>query len=107
MSVETDLVIRTRGNPSYGVTMHYDAARTKVTARSHFPYLWVNTDQLHVDKATYTDASPIAEEFAEYFGAMQCTISCIDAEIDRLTEARDTLAAHLEQSMMTMEVKEL
>lgn len=103
----SDVAIRTHGNPSYGVTMHYNADRTKVTARSHFPYLWVNTDQLHVDKATYIDASPISEEYAEYFGAMQCTIDTINNQIDELTKARDTLAAHLEQSMMTMEVKEL
>jgi hypothetical protein len=104
MPDKNDLPIRTRGNPSYGVTLHYNADRTKVSARSHFPYLWVNSDQLHVDKTQYRDASPISEEFVEYFGAMQCTIDAIDNQIAELTKARGALAAHMETSMMTMTV---
>lgn len=95
-----DKPIRTQRVPSYGVTLHYDAARTKVTARSHVPYVWVNTDQIHVDKSTYRDASPITEEFVEYSTAMMCTINSIDEQIATLTTHRNALEAHLNESMM-------
>lgn len=97
-------VVRTGGEPSYGVTLHYNKEHTKVSAQSHFPYVWVNTDQLHIDKATYLDASPLENEFMEYFGAMQCTIDKIDETIARLTEDKARLASHLEKSMMQMSV---
>ena len=95
-----DKPIRTTGEPSYGVTLHYDAMHTKVTARSHVPYVWVNTDQLHVDKSTYRDASPIEHEFVEYSTAMMCTINSIETEIATLTARRDALQNHLNASMM-------
>lgn len=98
--MSSDRPIRTQGEPSYGVTLHYDAARTKVTARSHVPYVWVNTDQFHVDKSTYTDASPIADEFVEYSTAMMCSINSIDEQIATLTARRNALEAHLNESMM-------
>ncbi|CAH9011568.1 coil containing protein [Vibrio phage 141O35-1] len=95
-----DKPIRTQGEPSYGVTLHYDKDRTKVAARSHVPYVWVNTDQFHVDKSTYRDASPIADEFVEYSTAMMCTINSIDEQIATLTARRNALEAHLNESMM-------
>ena len=95
-----DKPIRTQGEPSYGVTLHYDASRTKVTARSHVPYVWVNTDQFHVDKSAYVDASPIADEFVEYSTAMMCTINSIDEQIATLRTRRNVLEAHLNESMM-------
>lgn len=98
--MSSDRPIRTQGEPSYGVTLHYDAARTKVTARSHVPYVWVNTDQFHVDKSTYVDASPIADEFVEYSTAMMCSINSIDEQIATLTVRRNALEAHLNESMM-------
>lgn len=95
-----DRAIRTQGNPSFGVTLHYNADKTKVSARSHFPYMWVNTNQLHIDKSTYCDASPIDREFEEYFGAMTVTIGKIDEAIADLTAKRDALQLHLDDSMM-------
>ena len=94
----TDRPIRTTGVPSYGVTLHYDKEHTKVSARCHFPYVWVNSDQLHVDKATYTDATPIEHEMTEYSTAMMCTISKIDEQIATLTTQRDALEKHLNDS---------
>ncbi|AUR82323.1 hypothetical protein NVP1023O_14 [Vibrio phage 1.023.O._10N.222.51.B4] len=92
-----DKPIRTQGEPSYGVTLHYDGSRSKVTARSHVPYVWVNTDQFHVDKTTYRDASPIADEFVEYSTAMMCTINAMREQSALLADA---LEAHLNESMM-------
>lgn len=100
----SDRPIRTQGEPSYGVTLHYDAAKTKVSARSHVPYVWVNSDQFHVDKSTYLEATPVGEgragEFTEYFTAMTCTINRIDEEIAALTARRDALQNHMNESMM-------
>lgn len=95
-----DKPIRTQGVPSYGVTLHYDASRSKVTARSHVPYVWVNTDQFHVDKSTYRDATPIAEEFVEYSTAMMCTINTMREQSALLSTQADALEAHLNESMM-------
>ena len=96
----TDRPIRTTGEPSYGVTLHYNKEHTKVSARCHFPYVWINSDQLHVDKATYTDATPIEHEMTEYSTAMMCTISKIDEQIATLTTQRDALEKHLNDSLM-------
>lgn len=95
-----DKPIRTQGEPSYGVTLHYDASRSKVTARCHFPYVWVNSDQLHVDKTTYKDATPITEEFVEYSTAMMCTINTMREQSALLSAQADALEAHLNESMM-------
>lgn len=96
-----DRPIRTTGVPSYGVTLHYDASRSKVTARCHFPYVWVNSDQLHVDKTTYRDATPIADEFVEYSTAMMCTINTMREQSALLASQADDLESHLNESMMT------
>lgn len=96
-----DRPIRTTGVPSYGVTLHYDKDRTKVTARCHFPYVWVNSDQLHVDKTTYRDATPIVEEFIEYSSAMMCTINTMREQSALLSAQADALESHLNESMMT------
>ncbi|AUR83192.1 hypothetical protein NVP1032O_12 [Vibrio phage 1.032.O._10N.261.54.F5] len=95
-----DRPIRTTGVPSYGVTLHYDATRSKVTARCHFPYVWVNSDQLHVDKTAYRDATPIAEEFVEYSTAMMCTINTMREQSALLASQADALESHLNESMM-------
>lgn len=98
--MSTDRPIRTKGNPSYGVTLHYNVEKTKVSARSHFPRALTDSDQLHVDKATYSDASLASEEFTEYATAMMCTISRIDEVVAELQEKRNELEAHLNESMM-------
>lgn len=98
--MSTDRPIRTEGNPSYGVTLHYNAGKTKVSARSHFPRALTDSDQLHVDKATYLDASPASEEFTEYATAMMCTIARIEEVIAELQGKRNELETHLNESMM-------
>lgn len=95
-----DRPIRTKGEPSYGVTLHYDKDHTKVTARCHFPYVWINTDQLHVDKTTYVDATPVADELFEYSTAMMCTVNKLREEADKMYAYADKLEKHLNDSMM-------
>lgn len=95
----SNAVYRTPGHNSYGVTLHYDDKRTKVSARSHVPHVMVNSDQYHIDKSTYKDATPVEHEFIEYYSAMQCTIDIMAKEIDTLVAKRDALVRHLEASV--------
>lgn len=101
-----DKPFRTSSEPSYGVTMHYNKERTKVSARSHFPYVWVNSDQLHVDKSTYVDATPVESELFEYASAMMCTITNLREQADKLNAHADSLEQHLNESMMLGAISE-
>jgi len=92
--------IRCQGNPSYGVTLVYSDDGKSVVGRSHFPHIMVNTECLHYGKYEPQRASPVADEFVEYWSAMQCTIDRLDADIAMLEMQRDALTRHLESSMM-------
>lgn len=99
-----NLVIRGTHPHSYGVTLFYSDDGKRVTASSHIPHTWVTTQCLHYGLNIPREASPVENEFIEYYSAMECTLAKIDEEIAALQDVRGKLAAHLEASMAECEI---
>lgn len=100
MSID-NRVIRTAGKPSYGVTITYSNDGKLCVAKSHYPSdVLVNTECLHYGTFHPETASPIENEFIEYWSAMQCTVDKIDQQIAELQLRRAELTSHMENSMM-------
>ena len=99
MSAKT-VPYRAPGTPSFGVSLYYSDDGQKVVARSHFPYVWVNTECLHYGQYTPREASDVANEYLEYYCGMTATIDRIDQAIAMLQEQKAYLIAQLETGVL-------